>query len=184
MLGMSQTGYSKYETGENDIPTYVLIKLSDFYNTSVDYLLGLTDEMRPYVRREDRSCLFVLISRPYPALPYCQSSLNGLPFITPTFLKEAPGFSVLKRGPRPDALYAAPRFFASGGYAHLYKTPALSPIGGTGQAPRAPEEAAGAHCIPNQGRLPRPRRHPVRRGGHSFRGEYSAGLLAAARGSR
>lgn len=49
MLGMSQTGYSKYETGENDIPTYVLIKLSDFYNTSVDYLLGLTDEMRPYV---------------------------------------------------------------------------------------------------------------------------------------
>lgn len=55
MLGMSQTAYSKYETGENDIPTYVLIKLSDFYNTSVDYLLGLTDEMRPYVRREDRS---------------------------------------------------------------------------------------------------------------------------------
>lgn len=55
MLGMPQTGYSKYETGENDIPTYVLIKLSDFYNTSVDYLLGLTDEMRPYVRREDRS---------------------------------------------------------------------------------------------------------------------------------
>lgn len=55
MLGMSQTGYSKHETGENDIPTYVLIKLSDFYNTSVDYLLGLTDEMRPYVRREDRS---------------------------------------------------------------------------------------------------------------------------------
>lgn len=55
MLGMSQTGYSKYEMGENDIPTYVLIKLSDFYNTSVDYLLGLTDEMRPYVRREDRS---------------------------------------------------------------------------------------------------------------------------------
>lgn len=55
MLGMSQTGHSKYETGENDIPTYVLIKLSDFYNTSVDYLLGLTDEMRPYVRREDRS---------------------------------------------------------------------------------------------------------------------------------
>lgn len=41
MLGMSQTGYSKYETGENDIPTYVLIKLSDFYNTSVDYLLAL-----------------------------------------------------------------------------------------------------------------------------------------------
>jgi transcriptional regulator with XRE-family HTH domain len=43
MLGMSQTGYSKYETGENDIPTTVLIKLAKFYNTSVDYLLGETD---------------------------------------------------------------------------------------------------------------------------------------------
>ncbi|MBQ3235153.1 MAG: helix-turn-helix transcriptional regulator [Clostridia bacterium] len=40
MLGMSQTGYSKYETGENDIPTSVLIKLSRFYNVSIDYLLG------------------------------------------------------------------------------------------------------------------------------------------------
>ena len=44
MLGMSQTGYSKYETGENDIPTAVLIKLADFYNTSIDYLLGRTDK--------------------------------------------------------------------------------------------------------------------------------------------
>lgn len=40
---MSQTGYSKYETGENDIPTQILIKLADFYGTSVDYLLGRTD---------------------------------------------------------------------------------------------------------------------------------------------
>lgn len=43
MLGMSQTGYSKYETGENDIPTEILIKLADFYNVSVDYLLNRTD---------------------------------------------------------------------------------------------------------------------------------------------
>ena len=42
-LGMSQTGYSKYETGENDIPTDVLIKLARFYSTSIDYLLGETD---------------------------------------------------------------------------------------------------------------------------------------------
>ncbi|MBQ2704162.1 MAG: helix-turn-helix transcriptional regulator [Clostridia bacterium] len=42
-LGMSQTGYSKYETGENDIPTSILIKLADFYDTSVDYILGITD---------------------------------------------------------------------------------------------------------------------------------------------
>ncbi len=44
MLGMSQTGYSKYETGENDIPTQVLIQLADFYQTSVDYLLGRSDK--------------------------------------------------------------------------------------------------------------------------------------------
>ena len=42
-LGMSQTGYSKYETGENDIPTAVLIKLSCFYETSIDYILGQTN---------------------------------------------------------------------------------------------------------------------------------------------
>ena len=44
ILGMSQTGYSKYETGENDIPTQVLIHLADFYDTSVDYLLGRVEE--------------------------------------------------------------------------------------------------------------------------------------------
>ena len=44
MLGMSQTGYSKYETGENDIPTSVLIRLARFYNTSIDYLLGRTED--------------------------------------------------------------------------------------------------------------------------------------------
>ena len=44
MLGMSQTGYSKYETGENDIPTAVLIRLSRFYDTSIDYLLGESDD--------------------------------------------------------------------------------------------------------------------------------------------
>ena len=48
MLGMSQTGYSKYETGENDLPTQILIRLADFYHTSVDYLLGRTDITTPY----------------------------------------------------------------------------------------------------------------------------------------
>ena len=47
-LSMSQTGYSKYETGENDIPTSVLIRLADFYETSIDYLLGRTDIFTPY----------------------------------------------------------------------------------------------------------------------------------------
>ena len=44
ILGMSQTGYSKYETGENDLPTSILIKLADFYNVSVDYILNRTDD--------------------------------------------------------------------------------------------------------------------------------------------
>lgn len=44
ILGMSQTGYSKYETGENDIPTKVLIALAELYHTSTDYLLGLKDK--------------------------------------------------------------------------------------------------------------------------------------------
>lgn len=48
ILGMSQTGYSKYETGENDIPTQILIKLADFYDTSVDYILGRTNTINPY----------------------------------------------------------------------------------------------------------------------------------------
>ena len=51
MLNMSQTGYSKYETGENDIPTEVLIKLADFYNTSIDYLLTQTDNPVRYERK-------------------------------------------------------------------------------------------------------------------------------------
>ena len=50
MLGMSQTGYSKYETGENDIPTEILIKLSRFYTTSIDYLLGETNCIDRYPR--------------------------------------------------------------------------------------------------------------------------------------
>lgn len=43
ILGMSQTGYSKYETGENDIPTAILIKLADYYGVSVDYILERTN---------------------------------------------------------------------------------------------------------------------------------------------
>ena len=46
-LGMSQTGYSKYETGENDIPTRVLIELAKFYHTSIDYLLCVSERRTP-----------------------------------------------------------------------------------------------------------------------------------------
>jgi len=47
ILGISQTGYSKYEVGHRDIPTQVLRSLAKFYNVSDDYLLGLIDEPRP-----------------------------------------------------------------------------------------------------------------------------------------
>ncbi len=48
ILEMSQTGYSKYETGENDIPTQVLISLSKYYNTSIDYILCQTNNKERY----------------------------------------------------------------------------------------------------------------------------------------
>lgn len=51
ILNMSQTGYSKYETGENDIPTKILIQLAKYYHTSVDYLLGITDISKPYEQK-------------------------------------------------------------------------------------------------------------------------------------
>ena len=54
-LEMSQTGYTKYETGENDIPTQVLIKLAKFYKTSIDYLLGVSDKKIILLKKkEDR----------------------------------------------------------------------------------------------------------------------------------
>ena len=47
-LQCTQVCYSNYETGKRDIPTEVLLRLADFYGTSVDYLLGSTDEPAPY----------------------------------------------------------------------------------------------------------------------------------------
>ncbi|RHL26848.1 XRE family transcriptional regulator [Agathobacter rectalis] len=44
MLGCSQTAYSLYEIGKRDIPTTILIKLANYYNVSVDYLLGRTNK--------------------------------------------------------------------------------------------------------------------------------------------
>ena len=41
-LNCSQQVYSNYELGQRDIPTDVLIKLADFYQVSIDYLLGQT----------------------------------------------------------------------------------------------------------------------------------------------
>ena len=50
ILNISQTNYSKYELEKVNIPISSLIVLADFYNTSIDYLIGLTDEIKPYTR--------------------------------------------------------------------------------------------------------------------------------------
>lgn len=48
ILNCSQTTYSRYETGDLNIPVDSLIKLAIYFNTSIDYLTGLTDEKKPY----------------------------------------------------------------------------------------------------------------------------------------
>ena len=51
VLHIKQNTYSQYETGILNYPLDVVITLAQFYGTSVDYLLGLTDEITPYPRR-------------------------------------------------------------------------------------------------------------------------------------
>ena len=45
---MKQQQYSEYEIGKRLIPIETLNKLADFYQTSVDYLVGITDDRKPY----------------------------------------------------------------------------------------------------------------------------------------
>ena len=51
VLGIDQRIYSNYEIGKREIPAHHLIKLTDLYNTSADYILGLTDNPAPYERK-------------------------------------------------------------------------------------------------------------------------------------
>ncbi len=48
LLNITQVQYSRYETGNRLIPINHLVKLARFYNTSIDYLLELTDVRKPY----------------------------------------------------------------------------------------------------------------------------------------
>jgi len=50
-LQCTQVAYSCYEIGRRSIPVDVLVKLADFYGTSVDYLLGRTDVFEPYPKK-------------------------------------------------------------------------------------------------------------------------------------
>jgi transcriptional regulator with XRE-family HTH domain len=54
-LNLKQNTYSQYEIGSLQYPIEVLIKLADFYQTSIDYLLELTDNPAPYERRRKGS---------------------------------------------------------------------------------------------------------------------------------
>ena len=47
ILNCTQTAYSNYEIGKRDIPTEVLKKLADYYDTSIDYILGRTNNPAP-----------------------------------------------------------------------------------------------------------------------------------------
>ena len=49
-LSISQTTYSRYESGILDIPSNSLIALAILYKTSIDYIVGLTNEKKPYLR--------------------------------------------------------------------------------------------------------------------------------------
>jgi transcriptional regulator with XRE-family HTH domain len=51
LLKIHQTTYSDYELNKLNIPVPVLHTLADFYNVSVDYLLGRTGEKKPYPKR-------------------------------------------------------------------------------------------------------------------------------------
>lgn len=48
ILGIDQRVYSNYEIGKREIPTRFVIMLAKFYNTSTDYILGLTNNPHPY----------------------------------------------------------------------------------------------------------------------------------------
>ena len=51
-LMCDQSLYSKYERGERELPLRLAVRLAEFYGVSVDYLVGLTDEQRPYPRKK------------------------------------------------------------------------------------------------------------------------------------
>lgn len=53
LLKCSQQTYSRYESHTTDIPLESLIFLAEYYDTSTDYLLGITDQIKPYPRSNE-----------------------------------------------------------------------------------------------------------------------------------
>lgn len=54
LLKTTQQQYYRYENGIREIPIRHLIELAKLYGTSIDYIVGITDDMRPYKRKEER----------------------------------------------------------------------------------------------------------------------------------
>ena len=52
-LKIKQNTYSQYENGQRGLPVDVLCQLALYFDTSADYILGLTDESRPYKRAKN-----------------------------------------------------------------------------------------------------------------------------------
>lgn len=52
ILNCKQNTYQQYESGKRQIPLEALIKLAKFYDTSIDYLLEITDEIKPYPKKK------------------------------------------------------------------------------------------------------------------------------------
>ena len=50
-VGVSQRTYAYYDSGQRMLPPQILCALAEFYHTSVDYLLGLTDDPKPYRKK-------------------------------------------------------------------------------------------------------------------------------------
>lgn len=50
-LHVKQNTYSQYENGQRQIPIEALIKLAEYFQTSTDYILGLTNDPKPYVKK-------------------------------------------------------------------------------------------------------------------------------------
>ena len=52
-LNITQAAYSYYESGKRNIPNEILIKLAKIYNTSTDYILGITNNKTPYPNKRN-----------------------------------------------------------------------------------------------------------------------------------
>ena len=50
-LNISQVAYSYYEINKRGVPLEILVKLADFYDTSIDYILCMTNEKKPYPKK-------------------------------------------------------------------------------------------------------------------------------------